>query len=104
MEVSTDKRRSATPWCLIRCSNTFELGRVAVPGLPVVLNSKGWIVMPIADYICERVVSKRVSMGTAVDEAYILRDWFRFCESRQRSWKKPDDELLLEWRTAEEGR
>jgi hypothetical protein len=91
-------------WRLVRCSKTFDLAGNAAPGFPVVLNSKGLIVIPIVDYLSERVISKRVSMGTIIDEAYILRDWFRFCERCQQSWKRPSDELMMRWRVAEEAR
>ena len=84
---------------LLRLGRNFSLGGVSLPNFPCPLNSKGGLILPAVDYLTERAVYGRVNLATIAQEAYVLKDWFAFCEARQRSWKKPDDEFLKSWRT-----
>ncbi len=84
---------------LLRLGRNFSLGGVSLPSFPCPLNSKGGLILPAVDYLTERAVYGRINISTIAQEAYILKDWFAFCESRQRSWKEPNDEFLKSWRT-----
>ena len=83
---------------ILKLGKSFELSGVKLPGFPCPLNSKGGLILPAVDYLSERAVYQRVSMGTLLQEAYILKDWFTYCEVRHRSWREPNDQFLHDWR------
>lgn len=84
---------------LMMLGRGFELNGVKLPGFPCPLGSKGGLLLPAIDYLTERAVYQRIDVKTVRQEAYVLREWFAFCEGRQRSWMEPDDAFLLSWRT-----
>jgi hypothetical protein len=91
-------------YTVLHASSDFELNGRKLPGYPIVLNHRGKVLLPIVDYLNERARFSNVAVGTLDNDAYALKDWFSYLYRRRKHWKRPSDDLLVEWATEQEQR
>ena len=84
-----------------RAGSRFCLRNRPLPGFPLVVDRDGGLIEPIDHYLKARVLEQGASVGSATDEAHILREWWGYCHHRDRRTELVTLGFVSSWANAE---
>ena len=73
-----------------------------LPGYPAVVNATGVPHRGVTAYLEERATFLNVTVGTLVDEAYILAGWLTELALQGVRWDRADDDRIVAWARRQE--
>lgn len=95
-------RRLRGAWAVRRCGKNFTLRDRHLPGYPTVVNAAGVPHRGVAAYFEERATFLNATVGTLVDEAYILANWLNELARVGVRWDEADDDRIVAWARRQE--
>lgn len=85
-----------------RCGRDFTLRDRHLPGYPAVVDAAGLPHRGVTAYLEERATFLSVTVGTLLDEAYILAEWLSELASVGVRWDGADDDRIVAWARRQE--